>query len=163
MAGARITIELDDDALRATLGRLAASIADPSPALAEIGEHLLETTRARFGQDEKRGPDGMPWARNTETTIARKGRDNPLHKSGTLAGQLRYQLDPRGRAVEVGSNRVYAAVQQFGQPQGASGTTKRGGPIPWGDIPPRPFLGVSADDREAISNILINYLAKKAL
>ncbi|WP_296699805.1 phage virion morphogenesis protein [Thiocapsa sp. UBA6158] len=163
MAGTRITIDLDDVALQATLSKLAASIADPSPALAEIGEHLLKTTRARFGRGEKAAPDGTPWARNTETTIARKGRDNPLYKSGMLQGQMRWQLADGGRAVEVGSNRIYAAVQQFGQPKGASGTTKRGGPIPWGDIPPRPFLGVSADDREAIADILSDYLSKAAL
>lgn len=160
MAGTRITIDLDDAALQATLSNLAASVADPSPALAEIGEHLLTTTKARFGQTQKRAPDGTPWARNTETTIARKGRDNPLYKSGMLQGQMRWQLAEGGRAVEVGSNRIYAAVQQFGQPKGR---TKRGSPIPWGDIPPQPFLGVSSDDREAIADILSDYLAKAAL
>ncbi len=80
-----------------------------------------------------------------------------------LQGQMRWQLAEGGRAVEVGSNRIYAAVQQFGQPKGASGRTKRGSPIPWGDIPPRPFLGVSSDDREAIADILSDYLAKAAL
>ena len=159
MAGARITIELDDAELRRTLGQLSAKLADPSPALRDLGEHLLRTTRDRFGQSQKRAPDGTPWARNTETTIARKGRDNPLYQSGMLQGQLRYQLEPGGRAVAVGSNRIYAAVQQFGQPKGASGTTRRDSPIPWGDIPPRPFLGVSADDREAIIEILGDYLA----
>ncbi|QVL46939.1 MAG: phage virion morphogenesis protein [Thiocapsa sp.] len=60
MAGTRITIDLDDAALQATLSNLAASVADPSPALAEIGEHLLTTTKARFGQTQKRAPDGTP-------------------------------------------------------------------------------------------------------
>jgi phage virion morphogenesis protein len=163
MAGTRITIQIDDAALRASLSKLAAAVGDPSPALAEIGEHLLRTTRARFGQGEKRAPDGTPWARNTDVTIARKGRDNPLYQSGMLQGQMRWQLADGARAVEVGSNRIYAAVQQFGQPKGASGTTKRGGPIPWGNIPLRPFLGVSADDREAIGDILSDYLSKTAL
>jgi phage virion morphogenesis protein len=159
MAGTRITIQIDDAALRASLSKLAAAVGDPAPALREIGEHLLKTTRARFGQGEKRAPDGTPWARNTATTIARKGRDNPLYQSGMLQGQMRWQLADNGRAVEVGSNRIYAAVQQFGQPKGASGTTKRGGPIPWGDIPPRPPLGLSADDREVIADIVADHLA----
>ncbi|MFB1489650.1 MULTISPECIES: phage virion morphogenesis protein [unclassified Thiocapsa] len=159
MAGTRITIDLDDAALQATLSRLAASVADPSPALSEIGEHLLKTTKARFGQTQKRAPDGTPWARNSETTIARKRRDNPLYQTGMLQGQMRWQLADGGRAVEVGSNRIYATVQQFGQPKGASGRTKRGGPIPWGDIPARPFLCVSADDRAAIADILSDYLS----
>ena len=41
--------------------------------------------------------------------------------------------------VEVGSNRVYAAMMQFGG-------TKAAYPHLWGDIPPRPFLGVSEAD-----------------
>lgn len=163
MAGTRLAIDIDDAELRATLSALTAAVADPAPALREIGEHLLRTTRARFGQGEKRAPDGTPWARNSATTIARKGRDNPLYQSGLLQGTLRWQLTGGGRAVEVGSNRIYAAVQQFGQPKGASGRTRRGGPIPWGDIPPRPFLGVSEDDREAITDILGDYFARAAL
>lgn len=156
MAGTRITIDLDDAALQATLSKLAASVADPSPALAEIGEHLLTTTKARFGLNVKRAPDGTPWARNTETTIARKGRDNPLYQSGMLQGQMRWQLADGGRAVEVGSNRIYAAVQQFGNPDNRFYNTPKGRPAP---IPARPFLGVSADDREAIADILADYLA----
>ena len=163
MAGTRLTIDLDDAEIQASRAKLGAALADPSPALREIGEHLLRTTRARFAQSNKTAPDGTPWARNTAVTIARKGRDNPLYQSGLLQGTLRWQLADGNKSVEVGSNRIYAAVQQFGQPKGASGTTKRGGPIPWGDIPARPFLGVSADDREAIADILSDYLAKAAL
>jgi len=159
MAGTRLTIELDDAEIQASLAKLGATLADPSPALREIGEHLLRTTRARFSQGEKKAPDGTPWARNTAVTIARKGRDNPLYQSGMLQGQLRWQLADGNKAVEVGSNRIYAAVQQFGQPKGASGRTRRGGPIPWGDIPARPFLGVAPDDRTAILDILADHLS----
>ena len=160
MAGARLTLDYDAAALRATLGALATTVANPAPALAEIGEHLLRTTRARFGQGGKAAPDGTPWPRNTATTRARKGTDNPLYERGMLQGQLRWQLAENGRAVLVGSNRIYAAVQQFGQPKGASGRTARGGPIPWGDIPPRPYLGLSVDDRAEALAILREHLAQ---
>lgn len=158
MAGTRITIDLDDAALQATLSKLAASVADPSPALSEIGEHLLTTTKARFGQGSKRAPDGTPWARNAPVTIARKGRDNPLYQTGMLQNQMRWQLVPGGRAVEVGSNRIYAAVQQFGNPANRFYNHPKGRPAP---IPARPFLGVSPDDRTAILDILQGYLAKR--
>ncbi|MFB1488502.1 MULTISPECIES: phage virion morphogenesis protein [unclassified Thiocapsa] len=98
MAGTCHTIALDNAALQATLNKLAASVADPSPALTEIGEHLLTTTKARFGPSAKRAPDGTSRARNTETTIARKGRDNPLYISSMLQGQMR---EKRGRTTKI--------------------------------------------------------------
>jgi phage gpG-like protein len=48
----------------------------------------------------------------------------------------------------------YAAVQQFGAVAGALGRNKRGSPIPWGNIPARPFLGVSAQDKVEVLEIL---------
>lgn len=62
----------------------------------------------------------------------------------------------RGRLAR--SNLVCAAAHQFGMSQGYAGKTKRGAPIPWGDIPPRPFLGVSEEDGDRILDILRDYL-----
>lgn len=56
-----IEIQFDDRAIRA--------------ALAEIGEALLESTKARF--PAQTGPDGRRWAANSPVTIARKGRNPP--------------------------------------------------------------------------------------
>jgi len=42
-------------------------------------------------------------------------------------------------AVEIGTNLPYGAMQQFGG-------TKAEFPHLWGDIPERPFLGLSKDD-----------------
>ena len=61
--------------------------------------------------------------------------------------------------MAVGSSLEYAAVQQFGARRGEFGRTRRGAPIPWGDIPARPFLGVSRVDRVEILDILAGYLA----
>jgi phage gpG-like protein len=68
-------------------------------------------------------------------------------------------------AVQAGSDQVtlstnveYAAVQQFGAKQGAFGRDKRNHPLPWGDIPARPFLGFSDADKAGILAILSEYL-----
>jgi len=53
---------------------------------------------------------------------------------------------------------VYAAVHQFGAAQGAFGNTSRGSPIPWGDIPARPYLGLSDDDRQEIETFVADRL-----
>jgi len=51
-------------------------------------------------------------------------------------------------------------VQQFGAKKGQFGKTRRGAPIPWGNIPARPFLGVSVSDRSDILAILAEHLRK---
>ncbi len=160
MAGARITLTLDDAALVRQLGDLIGALTNPEPALRSIGEELQRTTQERFDQGQKQAPDGTPWARNSPVTIARKGRDNPLYQRGNLQNTIRYQL--RGATgVEVGTNLVYGAAQQFGMVKGYAGRTRRGAPIPWGNIPARPYLGLSADDETEVVRILRDYLERQ--
>ena len=61
-----------------------------------------------------------------------------------------------------GSPMVYAAAMQFGAAQGAFGRTRRNGPIPWGNIPARPFLGISADDETNILGALAGWIERAA-
>lgn len=181
MAGAHlpITVTIDDREVQGTLELLAQRAGRLAPALAEVGEVLVGSTQDRFGSETD--PDGHRWAENSDTTLLRylnrrqdsytkKGRLSAkgarrlagkkiLTDGGYLGDLIHYQLQDGGRALAVGSSRKYAAVQQFGQPQGASGTDRRGHPIPWGNIPARPFLGLSDDDRERVLAILRDYLA----
>ena len=39
--------------------------------------------------------------------------------------------------------------------------TRRGAPIPWGNIPARPYLGLSADDETEVVRILRDYLERQ--
>lgn len=160
MAGASLSITLDDAALVRQLGDLIGALTHPEPALRSIGEALQRTTQERFDPGQKRSPDGTPWARNSPVTIARKGRDNPLYERGNLQNTIRYQvLGTRG--VEVGTNLVYGAAHQFGMVKGYAGRTRRGAPIPWGNIPARPYLGLSADDETEVVRILRDYLERQ--
>lgn len=160
MAGSNITITLDDEATVRQLGDLIVALDNPEPALRSIGEELQRTTQERFDPGQKRAPDGIPWARNSPVTIARKGRDNPLYERGNLQNTIRYQL-LGATGVEVGTNLVYGAAHQFGMVKGYAGRTRRGAPIPWGNIPPRPFLGLGADDETEIVRILRIYLDRQ--
>lgn len=45
-----------------------------------------------------------------------------------------------------------------GARKGQFGRTSRGAPIPWGNIPARDFLGVSADDRVGIVDVLRRHI-----
>lgn len=153
MAGARIEIRLEDAEVRARLTELIARGGDLSPALREIGEVMLASTRQRFSTQTD--PSGAPWARNTPTTASRKTNPRVMTESGMLGDQIRYQLKDTGRTVEVGSNRVYAAMMQFGG-------TKSRWPHLWGDIPARSFLGTSTEDRSRILEILRDWLVRSA-
>lgn len=174
----RITIKIEAEPVTAGLRRLAEAGADLTPVMRQIGEALVETTRRRFPAG--RAPDGTPWAPNSPVTIARflgryggtrrkdgkgltkkgarleAGKRPLIGESRSLSTQIAWRAD--AASVEIGSPMVYAAVQQFGAAKGAFGVTRRGAPIPWGDIPARPFLGLSDDDRALILALIEDHL-----
>lgn len=153
MAGATLRVDsrIDDDDVRAALERLVALGADATPAFREIGEYLDLAHRLRW--DKEQAPDGTGWEPLSEVTLKRKrGRGQILVNSGNLRDLLRYEASADGLAF--GTDRIYGAVQQFGAKQGAFGKTQRGGPIPWGDIPARPWLGLSEEDKQEVMAIL---------
>ena len=144
----KIGIELDDARVRDAFNRLLKAGSDMSDLMGDIGEDLLNTTRERFNDEQD--PDDRPWRPLSAVTLARKktNRDKVLTERGHLRGAINYRA---GRShVDIGSSRIHASTHQFGAKKGAFGATKRGAPIPWGDIPARPFLGLSDDDRETI-------------
>ena len=152
------------------------------PLLKEIGEDQAEATKRRFASATD--PDGNAWAPNSAVTLANysalfaRKKDGSLtkrseqklagKKPGTgetrmLATTINYQ--PRGDdAVSIGSPMVYASTFHYGAKSGEFGfgvyATRNGSfPIPWGDIPARRFLGVSAADQANIADLIRNYLA----
>ena len=179
MSGAHITIQIDDAALKRDLSRLIAKLSHPAPALREIGEVVWASTRARFKTET--APDGTKWAQNSDVTLMRYlqersgsfrkkrtatggqgltskgakriGLKKILTNQGFLADTLSRELASDGRSVVVGSNRKYAAMQQFGG-------TRADHPHLWGNIPARPFLGISPADGNAITEILRDYLSR---
>lgn len=157
MAGTHITIEVDDKAVLATVGRLVSRAGDLAPAWREISEYGSESTRHRIEAGGP-APDGTPWQPLSATTLARKTRmkDHILIEHGRLLGSIHPQ--PGADQAAWGTNVVYAAAMQYGMPKGYAGTNKRGMPIPWGNIPARPYLGISSDDRTEILAILERYL-----
>lgn len=156
-----IGLEWKDEAFLSGLGRLSMAMSDMSPVMQDIGEYLIKSTKDRFPKGE--APDGSKWAPKKQSTMdayaARKDRVDarPLFgPTGLLSQQIAYDAAPDG--VEWGSNRIYAAVMQFGAAKGAFGTTSRGASIPWGTIPARPFLGISDEDETQLVAILSDYL-----
>lgn len=118
--------------------------------LPQIGEILLLSTKQRFSS--KTAPDGSKWAKNSDSTIKLKGSDNALiGETKSLANQIHYAVN--GRELELSSSLPYASTQQFGAKRGAFGTHNKR-PTPWGDIPARPFFGISKDDQRDITALI---------
>lgn len=171
-----ITITVDDAQIRQTLEQIARRGADLRPALSAIGALVRESVRANFAQ----GGRPVPW----KAIKNRKGQ--PLRDTGRLMNSLTRKVTQN--EVLVGTNVVYAAVHHFGAPRGSLGTVTatvkphmrtirqvfgrklptakqvsvrshlRRMPIPWGDIPARPFMMVQDDDLVEIRDALARYL-----
>ena len=158
----KLRVELKDERARRAFRRAVEAGADMRPAMLGIGELLLRSTRKRF--DTHRSPDGTPWARLRDSTLKRKREGGHAHNADkilTESGELRSRLNIRpGRDyVEIGSSVIYASTHQFGAGKGAFGATSRGMPIPFGDIPARPFLGVSDEDSTEIELRIADYIS----
>ena len=161
-----IEITLSPGQALAALEDLERRIADPWQLMHSIGEYLTHATKERIEAGGP-APDGTAYAPKSPVTLANYMRKRegvnatPLNHLGDLFRQIDHEA---GRdSVEISANTVYAAVQQFGARQGAFGRTKRNSPIPWGDIPARPFLGISAEDEANIADTVTEYLASSFL
>lgn len=152
-------VEWDDRKAVKALQRLQQNVGDISPALREIGDMLTESTKQRFVT--KTGPSGQKWDDNTDVTMwtpkklpgggySIKGRNDPLVDHGTLMDTIHPQL-VGNNILEVGTAMEHAAMQQFGG-------SKEEFPFLWGDIPERPFFGISNEDEEAILGTIEDYL-----
>ncbi|MDR0809538.1 MAG: phage virion morphogenesis protein [Gemmobacter sp.] len=162
-----ITIEVRDAEVEQALSRLQSFMADLSEVMGKIGDHLVYSTQERMKAGQS--PDGTPFApRKASTLNAYKKREqkfgpHPLWLTGTMRENIHFQSG--SDFVRVGSSAIQAAVMQFGAAQGEFGARigRAGKPgrrrdhfhhIPWGDIPARPFLGVSGQDRADILAII---------
>jgi phage virion morphogenesis protein len=184
-----ITIEVDDAGLRQALKALRERVEHLAPAMKEIGEELTESTKQRFVTST--APDGSRWAENSDLVLLRflgqvsgayrkkatptggrgltargakalGGKKPLIGETRNLSSTINYQVVDGGTTLLVGSPEKYASTQQFGAKQGEYGSTRHGAPIPWGDIPARPFLGLSDRDAHDVLAILRRHIARAA-
>lgn len=154
------------------------------PVFAEIGEIMRSSIMENFLQK------GRPkWPRLSEVTQALRAKKKKwpgpiLQVSRQLMNSIQRNVYPD--RVEVGTNKIYAAVMQFGAKKGtlfngianipehtrrksaasrksaANSVTVRAHQrrivTPWGDIPPRPFLVFQERDVDDILRKISDYL-----
>lgn len=168
-----ILLELSDRDLVAALEGLDDGLTDQSPVMNQIGDYLAGAARDRIedGVDVK----GQPFAPLSQTTLDRyakadppKVSRSPLWQSGMMRQGIFHESGPD--YAEFGSNAIQAAVMHFGAEQGEFGAwigkDKNGRmhfhSIPWGNIPARPFIGVSEDDETNMVILIEEWLESSA-
>jgi len=177
MAGAFVELKDNRREVAQWLRRIAARMGSPGPGLKIMGEIVRTSVIRNF---EVGGRPGK-WKALRASTLRRKRGGRILVQQG-FAGGLMGSIHARvaGERVLIGTNKVYAAVHQFGAKKGSFGTVvaqvrahtrlgrtvrahRRRMRIPWGDIPARPFLMVQDEDwremREALGDYIIRGVA----
>lgn len=165
----RLTITARHEDAQRRLQAAQAAGQDLRPPLRAIALAGVTQSRKRFAT--KRGPDGAAWIPSKKKT----------GETGTLSGILRgngiQAGEPDGASVSWGSNRVYAGRFQTGankaEPVAAHERTVKSlfgkrlkAPLTFsvkGHVrklsqPPRPYLGVNADDGAEFVEILVRHL-----
>ena len=149
-----IRIELKEDEITAALASLSRALVNKTPVMQEIGEYMVASTQDRVARGLT--PEGTPFAPRSQTTLAIYAAKKfsyglPLNRSGVMRSGIFSEASEN--EVTIGSNAIQSAVMQFGAAKGSLG-----GSSPWGNIPARPFLGVSDDDRTNIIAIIEEWL-----
>lgn len=129
------------------LASLLKQLANPRPALQEIGEALVQSTRERL-EKTKVSPEGQKWTPwSLGTLLARRKKGTAarglLFDSGNLSNSIQAQV--LGDSVIVGASAKYASFLQ-------NGTS---------NMPARPFVGISRQDEARINEILTAHLEKR--
>lgn len=188
MAG--ITHSLDADLALDALSRIERAAANPAGAYHALGAHFVFSTQRNI--ELERAPDGSPWPRLSPRTAAkrvgkgRRGFDHMLRVTARLFKSVSYAVLPDG--VEWGTNLIYGRIHQLG---GAIDMPARQGTVNLKTIrrkgnrfvrtgtkraesravsirahqvriPARPYLGISASDRQQVPEIVADFLRTEA-
>jgi phage virion morphogenesis protein len=176
MTGARITYKLDDKTFEAAVTKLGGVLR--TGVMRQIGVALVEQTNRRF--DAGRDPFGQKWQALLPAYAMIKRGPGILRASQMLQRSVTYAAT--GNQVTVGSNRIYAAVHQFGAtitakngkglafmlgsagPRGPRGgkskTLKHWVHAQSVRIPQRPYLGFGPNDQRAVMEVVAEELQR---
>ena len=163
MTGARIAFTLDDKGFDTGVQKLGGVLR--TSTIRAIGQALVETTTQRF--ETATDPMGQKWKALLPAYAAIKKGPGILRVKGMGGGlQSSLTFSTSGTTITIGSNKVYAAVHQFGATikpvKGKALAFRLGASGPRGGkssvlvlarsvtIPQRPYLGFGPKDQLAV-------------
>ena len=157
MAGAAVEVTTNTKEVLGVFAKAQGMLRDMTPLMRIVGEIVRTSVVENFQQ----GGRPEKWAPLSPVTTRRrkKGGADPLIVEGFAGGLMgSIHADAGKDWALVGTDKIYGAVHQFGAAQGEFGTTSRGAPIPWGNIPARPYLMVQDEDWTEIVDAADKYL-----
>ncbi|MFQ0994140.1 phage virion morphogenesis protein [Gilliamella sp. BG2] len=157
MIGVNIEFNIQD-ALDAML-HIEAAIDDTESLFSHMGEVLLDIHEARFTAQES--PDGVPWKELSPwyKDSKPKQKDKILTLDGNLRSTLHWQIE--GNTLLFGTNLIYGAIHHFGgtiKPVKGNALNVGGRPVKKVVIPARPWLGISAQDKLLLVDVVREHL-----
>ncbi|MER2490688.1 phage virion morphogenesis protein [Catenovulum sediminis] len=145
----QIHVEHNSTAVIDILQRITDKTDDLTEAMQEVAATLEDAAEQAF--KDERAPTGEPWEALSDNYL----KQNPkrvggqiLQASGGLAASI--ESDYGSDWASVGSNKVYAAIHQFG------GTPNM--PVGPRNIPARPYLGLDSQSENDLLDILGEFL-----
>lgn len=158
MSGLSLQFQIKDAGVKRAFNKLVKLGEDTSPLMQGIATILENSTRERFANEA--GPDGEAWEQSLRAKLF---GGKTLTKDGHLGDSISSQHTKT--SVTVGSNRIYAAIHQFGgfiqsKPgkalrfEFAGAGTNTHVTVQNVFIPARPFLGVSDLDAGDIEDYI---------
>ncbi|MCU8051454.1 phage virion morphogenesis protein [Shewanella sp. SM43] len=148
----KVEIVLSDSPVLQVLGSLLDKLDDLSEPMNDIAAVLESATEGAF-EAEADPVTGQAWASLSDAYL----KANPKRQGGKIlqasAGGLAASVaaDSGDFWAAIGSNKIYAAIHQFGgtddMPAGPAG------------VPARPYLGVSREDEQSMLGFLATYLS----
>lgn len=174
MAGTTISVTIKDKKVSELLEQIQGKLGDLTSANKIIGS----TVRASVIRNFEKSGRPEKWKKHSRLTESIRGTGAKILMAqgfaGGLAASINYQADKD--SARIGTNKIYAAVHQFGAKKGSFGSFAinirehmrklkagkssrvqahtRKVKLPWGDIPARPFLKVQKQDWDEIRDAL---------
>lgn len=122
---AEITLSIEE--LQGKLERLSKALENKTPLLRRIANTLQNVTEESF--DKQASPFGEKWKPNAPKTLQKKRGNKILIQSGLLSQSFTQKVT--GTSAQVGTNKEYAAIHQFGGKAGrGKKVIKSNGKIP---------------------------------
>ena len=148
---AEITLSIEE--LQGKLERLSKALENKTPLLRRVANTLQNVTEESF--DKQASPFGEKWKPNAPKTLQKKRGNKILIQSGLLSQSFTQKVT--GTSAQVGTNKEYAAIHQFGGKAGRNGKVI---------IPARPFMPINKNGEipkdlgERLENEVVDYLKK---
>lgn len=164
-----IQVSINSRRVREALQALAERAMDSTPVMRDVSGVLLDAAQRAF-LDQADPTTGAKWPALATSTVQARGSDGPILR---LSGQLMTSLQTEHGAdyAVVGTNKVYAAIHQFGgtirphdiRPRHGKALAFNGVVVgrvrhPGATIPARPFLGLGESDAEEVVDLVQTYL-----